>query len=101
MQTPKTMKRRDFNKKLLLASLGITMVDIKVIGNSCSCGGECYKMAKLMAATNELEFLRQSMCLYITNEKKLGRWDMLEQFVLYQEPFLDKNTNKFIDWKSI
>ena len=100
-QTPKIMKRRTFNQKLFLASLGLTLLDVEMLSDYCNCGGECYKMADLMVETDDLNSLRKIMCLYITNEKESGNWDALEQLVIYTEPFINKNTNQFIDWKNI
>jgi len=63
------MKRSRCNKGVL---------DIE-ISSHCSCGGQCYKVVKMMGFDTES---RKGLCLYITNEKKYGRWDLID-FILY------------------
>jgi len=86
------MKRREFNQKAFLASLGLTLVD--VFPKQCTCGGECYTIHELYDTQNEI--VRQAICTYITNEKQSGNWDKIEMF--YQH---DPITGRLLDWKKI
>ena len=77
------MKRREFNKKAFLASLGLTLLDVSNLPESCTCGGQCYKINDLMPKEVQNEWRRQVICCYLTNEQKSGRWDDIDQYVLY------------------